>query len=140
MMRIFRPLRGLRLAGAAGPGCLAVLAAVLAGCSDAVLDVGPAKYLYQQTVGETPPAAPPSPVRGLSPQPGAYPNLASVPPRPDDAPTPAQVAAELQGLAQARADNRLAADVLSDRSVGLAPLAVPPPPGLAPAPRPKDVR
>lgn len=128
MMRIFRPLRGLSLAGAAGLGGLAVLA----GCSDAMLDVGPAKYLYQQTVGETPAAAPPSPVRGLSPDPGAYPNLASVPPRPDDAPTPAQVAAELRGLAQARADNRSAGDALSGRSAGLAPLAVPPPPNLTP--------
>lgn len=140
MMRIFRPFRGLRLAGLAGLGGLAVLA----GCSDAMLDAGPGKYLYQHTFGDVPPAAPAPPVRGLSAEARDYPNLGGVPPRPGDAPTPAQVAAELKGLAQARADNRQAAEALSGRSADLlAPMAVPPPPDLTPAtpaPRPKDGR
>lgn len=104
------------------------LAAPLAGCGDRVLDAGPVNYMF----GGGPPADAPSPVRGLGDEVRPYPNLATVPPRPTNLPTQAQIDADMERLSQARGRNRAAGDALQAIPGAPTPLAVPPPPNLTP--------
>lgn len=104
------------------------LAAPLAGCGDRMLDSGPINYVF----GGGPPEDAPSPVRGLSNEARPYPNLASVPPRPTNLPTQAQIDADVKRLTQARGENRAAGDALQAVPGAPTPLEAPPPPNLTP--------
>ena len=104
------------------------LAASLAGCGDRMLDSGPINYVF----GGGPPEDAASPVRGLSNETRPYPNLGTVPPRPKDVPTQAQIDADMKRLSQARGRNRAAGDALKAVPGAPAPLEAPPPPNLTP--------
>lgn len=104
------------------------LATPLSGCGDRMIDAGPVNYMF----GNAPPADAPSPVRGLSNEARPYPNLATVPPRPTNVPTQAQIDADMKRLSQARGRNRAAGDALQAIPGAPAPLEAPPPPNLTP--------
>ena len=100
-------------------GLTAMLA--LAGCSDRTLDTGVVGAVF----GGGPPPDAPSPVRGMSGEKTTYPNLATVPPRPTDVPTPEQRQKDLTALEQERAQAHRAAKELEEK---YKPVPVPPKP------------
>ncbi|MCW2246477.1 hypothetical protein M2352_002068 [Azospirillum fermentarium] len=83
---------------------------------------------------------PPSPIQAMTGKETAYPNLATVPPRPTNLTTQAQRDAQMKALEDHRARNRLAADALEEKAQTLPPplppqtlpepMAVPPPPRI----------
>ena len=111
-------LLGGKLLG--GMGGIVLVALSLTACSDRVLDTG---VIGSITGAPSPLSDNPSPIRGLSGENKAYPNLASVPPRPTDLRTQAQRQKDLDRLAQDRdsAKQRLPT-----------PAAVPPKPDIVP--------
>lgn len=113
------------------------LALGLGACSDRALDTG----LIGSLTGEPSPVSDnPSPVRGLSGENTAYPNLASVPPRPTDLSTESQRQTKMDRLAKDRsAARKTQADALSRPAPATLPpaklpkpAAVPPKPNLTP--------
>jgi hypothetical protein len=97
---------------------------LLGGCSNRMIDHGPMSIFSSQPM----PGDSPSPVRSLSNGPAAYPNLASVPPRPTDFSTPEQ---RLQDLESLSGDRAAAHDL--QRAAGIpTPAEVPPAPELIP--------
>lgn len=95
-------------------------ALALAACSERALDTG----VIGSVLGQPSPVSDnPSPIRGLSNEKEAYPNLGSVPPRPTDLRTEAQRQEDLDRLARDRdaAKKRLPT-----------PADVPPPPVITP--------
>jgi len=108
--------------GLAVIGGLAAL--LLSGCSDRTLDTG----VIGSVFGGGPPPDAPSPVRGMSGEKTSYPNLASVPPRPTDVPTPEQRAKDVQALEQERAQARSTAKALEEK---YKPVPVPPKPKVS---------
>ena len=108
---------------AVGGGLAALL--LLGGCSNRVLDNG----LVGSVFGGGPPPDAPTPIRGMTGESTGYPNLATVPPRPTDVPTPEQRAKDLKALEQERAQARSTARTLEEK---YKPLPVPPKPAVTP--------
>jgi len=106
----------------------ALLVLTLGGCSNRVMDAG----LLGAITGDGPPPDAPSPVRGISEEGKAYPNLGTVPDRPADLPTAEQRARNLDDLEQDRERARAAAKTLEER---YKPVPVPPKPALTPGKR-----
>ncbi|MGQ9370175.1 hypothetical protein [Azospirillum sp. ST 5-10] len=95
-----------------------------AGCSDRTLDTGLVGGLTgaRRDLPETP-------VRPMTGEEKAYPNLATVPERPTDIPTVAERQRDLRSLESDRAAAKAAAEAL-ERELG--PVTVPPRPDLTP--------
>ncbi|WP_029009958.1 hypothetical protein [Azospirillum halopraeferens] len=102
----------------------ALAAALTAGCSDRTLDSG----LIGSLTGPQR-EIPDSPIRPMAGTETAYPNLATVPPRPTDIPTVGERQSDMDALERDRAAARAAAEAL-ERDLG--PLRAPPRPDIVP--------
>lgn len=116
-------------------GGFALVAVLVAGCSDRLLDTGLGfDYLVdaRPAAGSTSDNSPPSPVRHLSDENTSWPSLATVPPRPRDAMPLSERRLTLNRLAEERGAGVRAGAALRSQEPPLSPLLVPAEPAAVP--------